>query len=165
MGRASARRSNALRVPHSRRRSSGPVLAHDPEETRGLSEGLSGFRSHDRGLVRSAGGPAAARRPRDRAKSAQDRLRDSERAVDPGHSEGVRQLRCLPLEVRAGPTPDQPMEKPEANSCKHGRIGCIERGAEDPGIDRKSTRLNSSHQIISYAVFCLKKKNEKSKTV
>src|SRR5258708_28935071 len=25
------------------------------------------------------------------------------------------------------------------------------------GLDRKSTRLNSSHQIISYAVFCLKK--------
>src|SRR5947208_11202957 len=31
---------------------------------------------------------------------------------------------------------------------------------EGPGwlLDRKSTRLNSSHQIISYAVFCLKKK-------
>src|SRR5258708_31477427 len=28
-----------------------------------------------------------------------------------------------------------------------------------PVRDRKSTRLNSSHQIISYAVFCLKKKN------
>src|SRR3989449_8534752 len=28
-------------------------------------------------------------------------------------------------------------------------------------IDRKSTRLNSSHGYISYAVFCLKKKNEK----
>src|SRR5947208_13561451 len=28
-----------------------------------------------------------------------------------------------------------------------------------PERDRKSTRLNSSHQIISYAVFCLKKKN------
>src|SRR5438552_12224160 len=27
-----------------------------------------------------------------------------------------------------------------------------------PGGDRKSTRLNSSHQIISYAVFCLEKK-------
>src|SRR2546430_8743122 len=27
--------------------------------------------------------------------------------------------------------------------------------------DRKSTRLNSSHSQISYAVFCLKKKNEK----
>src|SRR5258708_38354827 len=29
--------------------------------------------------------------------------------------------------------------------------------------DRKSTRLNSSHQIISYAVFCLKKKKRKKK--
>src|SRR5207244_10325128 len=29
------------------------------------------------------------------------------------------------------------------------------------GTDRKSTRLNSSHQIISYAVFCLKKKTKK----
>src|SRR5258708_17974860 len=28
-------------------------------------------------------------------------------------------------------------------------------------LDRKSTRLNSSHQIISYAVFCLKKKTRK----
>src|SRR5258708_10019264 len=35
-----------------------------------------------------------------------------------------------------------------------------ERPREAPrGRDRKSTRLNSSHQIISYAVFCLKKKN------
>src|SRR5438552_14710482 len=31
----------------------------------------------------------------------------------------------------------------------------------DPRKDRKSTRLNSSHQIISYAVFCLKKKKKK----
>src|SRR3712207_6904666 len=30
------------------------------------------------------------------------------------------------------------------------------------GRDRKSTRLNSSHANISYAVFCLKKKNKKS---
>src|SRR2546421_6660165 len=28
-----------------------------------------------------------------------------------------------------------------------------------PSVDRKSTRLNSSHDQISYAVFCLKKKN------
>src|SRR2546426_8528658 len=28
--------------------------------------------------------------------------------------------------------------------------------------DRKSTRLNSSHLVISYAVFCLKKKNNKT---
>src|SRR5258708_24645485 len=31
--------------------------------------------------------------------------------------------------------------------------------------DRKSTRLNSSHQIISYAVFCLKKKKKKNNDV
>src|SRR5207253_4935143 len=30
----------------------------------------------------------------------------------------------------------------------------------DPAKDRKSTRLNSSHVAISYAVFCLKKKNQ-----
>src|SRR5438094_4195338 len=33
------------------------------------------------------------------------------------------------------------------------------------GLDRKSTRLNSSHRTISYAVFCLKKKNKKQATV
>src|SRR5207244_9245963 len=37
-----------------------------------------------------------------------------------------------------------------AEATKRVRIGCL---------DRKSTRLNSSHQIISYAVFCLKRKN------
>src|SRR6516164_5931713 len=31
------------------------------------------------------------------------------------------------------------------------------------GLDRKSTRLNSSHSSISYAVFCLKKKKKKNK--
>src|SRR5438034_6797762 len=30
-------------------------------------------------------------------------------------------------------------------------------------LDRKSTRLNSSHTVISYAVFCLKKKKKKNK--
>src|SRR5258707_241427 len=34
--------------------------------------------------------------------------------------------------------------------------------AEEPRVDRKSTRLNSSHANISYAVFCLKKKNKAS---
>src|SRR2546426_3601804 len=35
-------------------------------------------------------------------------------------------------------------------------------GQELLGPDRKSTRLNSSHLVISYAVFCLKKKKNKS---
>src|SRR5690606_42017204 len=37
-------------------------------------------------------------------------------------------------------------------------------GAAGPFIDRKSTRLNSSHVKISYAVFCLKKKKTTSRT-
>src|SRR5260221_10695408 len=32
-------------------------------------------------------------------------------------------------------------------------------------VDRKSTRLNSSHTVISYAVFCLKKKKKNKSTV
>src|SRR5438132_10681905 len=35
---------------------------------------------------------------------------------------------------------------------------------EDAARDRKSTRLNSSHTVISYAVFCLKKKKKKKYT-
>src|SRR3712207_7173858 len=39
-----------------------------------------------------------------------------------------------------------------------------EARAGDPRVDRKSTRLNSSHANISYAVFCLKKKKNKHQT-
>src|SRR2546421_1155935 len=35
---------------------------------------------------------------------------------------------------------------------------------EHPALDRKSTRLNSSHDQISYAVFCLKKKTTHART-
>src|SRR5256885_13223233 len=37
----------------------------------------------------------------------------------------------------------------------------LDNGAKAAVIDRKSTRLNSSHLVISYAVFCLKKKKKK----
>src|SRR5437867_6636676 len=36
----------------------------------------------------------------------------------------------------------------------------IERGSRDSNVDRKTTRLNSSHRTISYAVYCLKKKKD-----
>src|SRR5699024_11799564 len=51
--------------------------------------------------------------------------------------------------------------------------GCIGSSRQAPGgnpgqncsiLDRKSTRLNSSHVSISYAVFCLKKKNTTTTT-
>src|SRR5690242_20804142 len=38
----------------------------------------------------------------------------------------------------------------------------FEVGLSFGGVDRKSTRLNSSHMSISYAVFCLKKKKKKN---
>src|SRR5258708_16960008 len=48
----------------------------------------------------------------------------------------------------------------------HAGIGLTDflTAARDQGTDRKSTRLNSSHQIISYAVFCLKKKKKLTTT-
>src|SRR5699024_5908379 len=45
------------------------------------------------------------------------------------------------------------------------RVGHQPSGTEHPAEDRKSTRLNSSHVSISYAVFCLKKKKIRKKTI
>src|SRR5437763_5731671 len=39
-------------------------------------------------------------------------------------------------------------------------VEAVEESLADFVVDRKSTRLNSSHRCISYAVFCLKKKNK-----
>src|SRR2546429_1382607 len=40
-----------------------------------------------------------------------------------------------------------------------------DEAASEDGLDRKSTRLNSSHGYISYAVFCLKKKKKNRQTM
>src|SRR5713226_2789216 len=48
------------------------------------------------------------------------------------------------------------------------RVNRVTRGLSGARLDRKSTRLNSSHPSISYAVFCLKKKkknNNQTKTI
>src|SRR2546430_7698021 len=42
----------------------------------------------------------------------------------------------------------------------HGRVALLDGVPDSVHQDRKSTRLNSSHSQISYAVFCLKKKND-----
>src|SRR5947208_8256302 len=56
---------------------------------------------------------------------------------------------------------------PSSISFPGTRISTISSWGSSTGSrgskDRKSTRLNSSHQIISYAVFCLKKKKKKQK--
>src|SRR5207249_9718797 len=53
-------------------------------------------------------------------------------------------------------------------SADNGNADAIRRRAQSrriaSALDRKSTRLNSSHVSISYAVFCLKKKKKKKKT-
>src|SRR5260221_8253160 len=52
---------------------------------------------------------------------------------------------------------------PSAHSQPEGRSevpNLLCRSTFGLGIDRKSTRLNSSHTVISYAVFCLKKKKQ-----
>src|SRR6266511_5220164 len=50
---------------------------------------------------------------------------------------------------------------PGAARASPRACGC----AAHPGRDRKSTRLNSSHVKISYAVFCLKKKNNQGQNL
>src|SRR2546422_10240386 len=49
---------------------------------------------------------------------------------------------------------------PPADPRRRRRRGRL----QEPRSDRKSTRLNSSHGYISYAVFCLKKKKKKNKS-
>src|SRR5690242_21607531 len=56
-------------------------------------------------------------------------------------------------------------DQPPACSLRDHRIGARSKTTQTlPGLharkDRKSTRLNSSHMSISYAVFCLKKKKK-----
>src|SRR5690349_24938740 len=48
-------------------------------------------------------------------------------------------------------------------SAEARRRGALRQARETALPDRKSTRLNSSHVEISYAVFCLKKKKKKKK--
>src|SRR5882672_12553946 len=53
---------------------------------------------------------------------------------------------------------------PQASRCGRGRRSPAPR-SRGRGGDRKSTRLNSSHTVISYAVFCLKKKIKSRETL
>src|SRR5207248_5563322 len=76
------------------------------------------------------------------------------------HQEDPREERRLRAE--GGQDPDVPFlflhrhhERRDDEGKETGH-----RGPDRPRRDRKSTRLNSSHRTISYAVFCLKKKKK-----
>src|SRR5437764_9031029 len=55
---------------------------------------------------------------------------------------------------------DPYVDKAYANNSSFELVSICQTSAKWPGGDRKSTRLNSSHRCISYAVFCLKKKKK-----
>src|SRR3712207_7993491 len=61
-------------------------------------------------------------------------------------------------DVRAAPRGGRRRAHPRVPPGRH------DRAPELDARDRKSTRLNSSHANISYAVFCLKKKKKNSRT-
>src|SRR2546426_8311796 len=91
-----------------------------------------------------------------------------ERHGDPVLSARLPQHGGVAVEILGGPKPegkrdgggivDEPMQG--------GRRPAVLEPGEGAGVelhelaDRKSTRLNSSHLVISYAVFCLKKKKK-----
>src|SRR5438270_13673218 len=67
------------------------------------------------------------------------------------------------------PAEDRP-RRGDRRDARRRRVRLLDRPADRDGLhhdaarrdqDRKSTRLNSSHSQISYAVFCLKKKKQK----
>src|SRR5256885_2189137 len=61
--------------------------------------------------------------------------------------EVCRELRCSGQSV--------PILMLTARDAVEDRVAGLDHGADDYLTDRKSTRLNSSHLVISYAVFCL----------
>src|SRR5690606_40240109 len=121
-------------------RSSGPVTG--PEERRASGAGEeSSAGSHpnaSKDAIRSLGTP------------------DGARQVDDGHPDGVAPLGPRAVVLRHLVTEDLGEDEPGVAAA------LADAAVDDDGLaaveDRKSTRLNSSHVKISYAVFCLKKK-------
>src|SRR2546426_7863771 len=76
---------------------------------------------------------------------------------------------ALPISPPRAPAPsrapaprDPSRRSAAADPAHHGHAAGPGRAGRHAHRDRKSTRLNSSHLVISYAVFCLKKKKKKT---
>src|SRR5690554_7669463 len=92
-------------------------------------------------------------------------LTESDRFEGAGRSRRNRPMVSVPRLVQKGHRlvqgrsfPDHTFPMPPSSSGTTSLI--LITGERQGGTDRKSTRLNSSHVRISYAVFCLKKKNK-----
>src|SRR5436309_67207 len=81
-----------------------------------------------------------------------------------GDAEGSRRLRTPPRILVADDNPTN-LEVLRVRLNAHGYeiVTAVDGTSKFVGLDRKSTRLNSSHVKISYAVFCLKKKKNNNK--
>src|SRR5437879_10264501 len=73
--------------------------------------------------------------------------------VDRRRKEENRQDQALQEEDAEGAREEHEVSIAGSPECDHGDES---QGEREDGEDRKSTRLNSSHRCISYAVFCLK---------
>src|SRR5256885_11647649 len=80
-------------------------------------------------------------------------LEGRRRGRDGGEDDVLVRREAVPGLLQAG--------DPPAGACGPGHL--LIQEADRAVGDRKSTRLNSSHLVISYAVFCLKKKKEQAK--
>src|SRR6266540_4925894 len=93
-------------------------------------------------------------------------LRARYRARSPvrrSHRPGGGYLRDAGFPGEPGRQPPPVLQVGARNRCPGGAVpGLLLRSCDSPArrLDRKSTRLNSSHITISYAVFCLKKKKK-----
>src|SRR5438034_5377817 len=77
------------------------------------------------------------------------------RSYTTGRNESDVQVRATPPNLSSAEQCRKVASPLHASSPQENGRACLV-----PHLDRKSTRLNSSHTVISYAVFCLKKKKK-----
>src|SRR5438034_2663735 len=113
------------------------------------------------GLTYPAGGTGVGRMPRSRNGSTPGAAREAVSAPAAGLSNpvAITVTRISPCMAGSFTVPKMISASSPAASFTTSEIWVTSPAAKD----RKSTRLNSSHTVISYAVFCLKKKKKKKK--
>src|SRR5256885_10268992 len=84
------------------------------------------------------------------------------RSYNDGWAGARRSDQSLGATHRARREPGELAGRPPATPAPRARVELLRHAGR---ADRKSTRLNSSHLVISYAVFCLKKKNERDQSI
>src|SRR5205807_5756130 len=157
---------------HARQSGEGGLGPLDPVEVSDLvlgeGPGPAGYELLDGALPQPEGGRRLAVQPGDELGVVE--LEGPLVAVSPRRAPQHDQARgpqSRPLRRRPGAGGEEPViaagdEEPAAVQGAGNVLGAVAEGGHNDGRvadgDRKSTRLNSSHLVISYAVFCLKKK-------